>query len=206
MTISRTGTPSRGKYDWASIGAIFAVFLVPTGVVVALNAMFPEGWKGWPVVMAFLLCLLGAIRVVRTEPRRFFRRKLLPLIIEHLRQIDPTKEELAACIAAMRRFRYRIYRFLDADTLSESLTAAGERRARPNAAAAKERQTPMADATVVDQDDGLPPDAINKLNIRAGTFTDLGLIDTTRVWETADGDRLGIQFLAMPPDLPKNQP
>lgn len=49
-------------------------------------------------------------------------------------------------------------------------------------------------------------DALFQLNLRDESLEHRGIENGIRVWETPEGDRIGLYYLGMPPDLPRNQP
>ena len=53
----------------------------------------------------FVACLLYYLRAVATGSRRFTRRHILPIIVESLRPLSPTAEELEAAVRHLRRMK-----------------------------------------------------------------------------------------------------
>ena len=74
---------------------------------------------GWTALAVFLLGIVFSLVLLHGEPKRFFNRKLRPEIVTALRVLHLEKTELESCVSSLRKYGYRISRFISADSLVE---------------------------------------------------------------------------------------
>lgn len=223
------------KFDWPSGLTLIATLAVPIAiwVWVAANPDVSAGF-GYIGFGLFVFGLIASSYLLRTEPWLFLRRQVLPAIIEELRVLDPDYAELDAGLSALKKHRYRISGHIDAESLHREIHSREglvENRPRgsgspPKAAApttrapAQPRRTPDLGATETTSSTdaeaapaagdrhgaAIPPDPLDRLNLRETSLSYAGLTNGIRVWHTPDGDGVGLYFFGMKPDLPEAQP
>jgi len=67
---------------------------------------------GWLALGVFLIGLVGSFVLLYGEPKRFFQRQLRPEIKRALQPLRPEPAELEACVRGLKKFGYRISRFI----------------------------------------------------------------------------------------------
>jgi hypothetical protein len=109
------------RFDWITVLAFVATIAVPLGMGwLARSLGFSEGARGvvgWLSLGAFIGLLVLAFVLLYQEPRRFFDRQLRPAIVGALRELSPERSELEACVGALRKYGYRVSRFVAAERL-----------------------------------------------------------------------------------------
>lgn len=79
---------------------------------------------GWLALGVFLIGLVGSFVLMYGEPKRFFRRQLRPEIKRALQPLRPEPAELEACVSSLKKYGYRISRFVTPQGLIEDLRSA----------------------------------------------------------------------------------
>jgi len=74
-------------------------------------------------LFVFIAALIVARMVARGEPGRFFRRRLLPMLVDELAPLRPSTAELKDSLADMTKNRLLVGRLLSARTLDRALRA-----------------------------------------------------------------------------------
>lgn len=74
-------------------------------------------------VLIFIAALIVARVVARREPNRFFKRRLLPLLIDELTPLQPTLAELTDSLAQLRKSQLLSGAVLNARSISRALSA-----------------------------------------------------------------------------------
>ena len=109
------------RFDLATVLAFVATIAVPLCIGWLARSLGlsedARGVVGWIALGAFLGLLVLSLVLMYQEPRRFFDRKLRPEIVGALRELSPERSELETCVSALRKYGYRISRFLVAERL-----------------------------------------------------------------------------------------
>jgi hypothetical protein len=84
----------------------------------------PKQAVGWLALATFLVGLVAAFVLLYGEPRRFFQRQLRPEIKRALQPLKPELAEIEACLGSLKKYGYRISRFVTPATLVEDLRSA----------------------------------------------------------------------------------
>ncbi|MBS0336689.1 MAG: FHA domain-containing protein [Proteobacteria bacterium] len=132
------------RYDLPAVLALAGSLVVPFAFVYLAGRLLPksaDAWVGFGFIALFIAGLLWANRLARAEPHRFFRSRLEDALLEDLRKLSPTHEELLACLAALREYEYPIAEAVSADRLLEC-AAGPQPRSKVQAAAAKPAPAP----------------------------------------------------------------
>ena len=79
---------------------------------------------GWLALGIFLVGLVGSFVLLYGEPKRFFQRQLRPEIKRALQPLRPELAELEACVSSLKKYGYRISRFVTPQGLIEDLRGA----------------------------------------------------------------------------------
>jgi hypothetical protein len=79
---------------------------------------------GWLALGVFLVGLVTSFVLLYREPRRFFQRQLRPEIKRALQPLKPEPAELDACLGSLRKYGYRISRFVTSEGLVADLRSA----------------------------------------------------------------------------------
>jgi hypothetical protein len=126
------------RYDLPAVLALAISLAVPFAFVYLGDRLLPksaDAWIGFGFIAIFISGLAWANRLARAEPQRFFRGKLEDPLLDDLRKLSPTREELLACLAALREYEYPIADAISADRMLEC--AAGPQQRSAPAPAAK---------------------------------------------------------------------
>jgi hypothetical protein len=59
-------------------------------------------------LLIFFLAFAVSSVLKRSEPKRFYRSRLQPLLVEALKPLRPTVEELDSCLAELRKNKFRV--------------------------------------------------------------------------------------------------
>jgi hypothetical protein len=79
---------------------------------------------GWLALGVFIVGLVGSFVLLYGEPKRFFERQLRPEIRSALQPLRPEPVELETCVNSLRKYGYRISRFVTSQGLIEDLRRA----------------------------------------------------------------------------------
>ena len=113
-----------GKADGVTQLSQLAIFVAPLVwgfSVAALPIAEPlrSTLIGGSVLVFFLAIAVSSI-VKRSEPKRFFRSRLRPLLVEALKPMQPTPEELAGCVAELRKNKFLVGKLVKPQALGLS--------------------------------------------------------------------------------------
>lgn len=78
----------------------------------------------WLSLGIFLAGLVVSFVLLYGEPKRFFNRQLRPQIARALRSLSPEATELEICVSSLKKYGYRISRFVTAQSLLEDVRTA----------------------------------------------------------------------------------
>lgn len=112
---------SASHIDWPTIGALAALFVL-LWLAATISQSTPSiseavWWTAW------LLGLGGVASQVWLIKRRYFRARILPILIPALRPLKPTAAEIDATLTEMKSHGRKIGRFLKAKDVMAALEA-----------------------------------------------------------------------------------
>lgn len=113
------------QIDWVGGLAILILLFVPITILgAAANGSFDAvlGHQSMRVASTLSIAiLLWCFHIVGTEYRRFFCKKLLPLIVAGVRDFNPSESELQEIVRRMKYYHMSSAPYLDARRVSELL-------------------------------------------------------------------------------------
>jgi hypothetical protein len=120
------------RYDGPAMLALAGSFVVPVCFAMLASMLAlpksADGWIGLTFIGLFFGGLYWTSRLTRSAPRRFFRARLEESLLTDLRALHPRRDELEACLAALREHEYPIAAAVSTDRV---LACAASPDARP---------------------------------------------------------------------------
>lgn len=119
------------RLDLMSGLALLATFAIPISVGFAIQSTsfsdtVKEGVTNSAVGL-FLVGLIATIVLLRGEQKRFFRKRLFSEVTRSLKPLNPQYAELDLCLALLKKYDYKISKFVTTDSLMQGIRINGSR-------------------------------------------------------------------------------
>ena len=107
------------RFDMLSGLTLLATFFVPIPLGLFAASVFPSAQN--PLMLAGLMLfpvgLVATSVFMYREPRRFFDRQLRNELVKNLKPLNASQTELDACLGSLKKYGYRIQKFVTAEGL-----------------------------------------------------------------------------------------
>lgn len=109
--------------DWKSSLAVIGMGFSFVGIIMsALNISSPEDRIAASVALAIsLLVFFWFVRVFNNAPKRFFKNKILPVMLPELRTLNPTGEELDEVFRKFKAVGYHLPKVVNAEQIGSAM-------------------------------------------------------------------------------------